>query len=103
MKYRKKPVVIDAELWKIHGDHPKVEVYNYRRSGVSSLSLTVCAHCGSDIHMKMGSSALHTHGWIDTLEGGYIVCPGDMIIEGVAGEYYPCKPDIFNLTYEIAE
>jgi hypothetical protein len=43
------------------------------------------------------------HGWIDTLEGGHIVCPGDWIIRGVKGELYPCKPDIFVATYEQVE
>jgi len=45
---------------------------------------------------------MHNHGWIDTLEGGHIVCPGDWIITGVKGENYPCKPDIFEATYDIA-
>lgn len=45
---------------------------------------------------------MHEHGWIDTLEGGHIVCPGDWIITGVNGERYPCKPDIFAKTYEDA-
>jgi len=45
---------------------------------------------------------MHVHGWIDTLEGGHIVCPGDWIITGVAGENYPCKPKIFAATYEPA-
>lgn len=43
---------------------------------------------------------MHVHGWIDTLEGGHIVCPGDWIIKGIKGEFYPCKPDIFEATYE---
>jgi hypothetical protein len=43
---------------------------------------------------------MHVHGWVDTLEGGHIVCPGDYIITGVKGEHYPCKPDIFAMTYE---
>ena len=43
---------------------------------------------------------MHDHGWIDTLEGGHIVCPGDWIITGVKGERYPCKPDIFAARYE---
>jgi len=43
---------------------------------------------------------MHEHGWIDTLEDGHNVCPGDWIITGVKGEYYPCKPDIFEETYE---
>ena len=36
------------------------------------------------------------------MEGGHIVSPGDWIIKGVQGEFYPCKPDIFAATYEIA-
>lgn len=54
----------------------------------------VCDHCGH---------VMHEHGWIDTLEGGHIVCPGDWVITGVAGERYPCKPDIFEATYTPAE
>jgi hypothetical protein len=52
---------------------------------------TSCRHC---------SLAMHVHGWIDTLEGGHIVCPGDWIIRGIRGEHYPVKPDIFEATYE---
>lgn len=37
---------------------------------------------------------------IETLEGNITASPGDWIIEGVHGEYYPCKPDIFEKTYE---
>ena len=47
---------------------------------------TVCKHCGC---------VMHDHGWIDTLEGGHIVCPGDWIITGVKGKRWPVKPDIF--------
>lgn len=39
--------------------------------------------------------------YISTLEGAMTVSHGDYIIEGVNGEYYPCKPDIFKKTYEI--
>jgi hypothetical protein len=101
-KYRKKPVVIEATQWWKNGDHPedgyethptegwryegKVVCY-FHRPGVPSDS--ICSHC----HRHMQS-----HGWIDTLEGGHIVCPGDWIITGVAGEKYPCKPDIFAAT-----
>jgi len=52
---------------------------------------TICPSCGNPMHV---------HGWIKTLEGGHIVCPGDWIITGVKGERYPCKPDIFAMTYE---
>jgi hypothetical protein len=37
---------------------------------------------------------------IETLEGNHIVSIGDWIIQGVKGEFYPCKPDIFEMTYE---
>ena len=40
---------------------------------------------------------------IHTLEGDHIASPGDWIIRGVKGELYPCKPDIFELTYEAVE
>lgn len=40
--------------------------------------------------------------YIETLEGKMIVTPGDMVITGVAGEKYACKPDIFEKTYERA-
>ena len=91
-KYRKKPVVIDAYEWRevsafdLDTDR---DVDYYRTPDLDSQK--ECEHCG-DI--------MHNHGWIDTLEGGHIVCPGDMVITGVKGEFYPCKPDIFALTYE---
>jgi hypothetical protein len=40
---------------------------------------------------------------IQTLEGEMAAQPGDYIIKGVQGEFYPCKPDIFEATYEAAE
>lgn len=107
MRYRKRPVVIDASQWFKNGDHPhdgnerfekgiyKGQKYEglvvryYRTPALDGQS--VCKHC-ADI--------MHNHGWIDTLEGGHIVCPGDWIITGVKGERYPCKPDVFEATYE---
>lgn len=38
---------------------------------------------------------------IPTLEGNHIASPGDFIVRGVDGEYYPCKPDIFRETYDL--
>lgn len=78
-KYRKKPVVIEATQWFKDGDHYAVSNYETH-----------------DPTMK-------GHGWVNTLEGGHIVTPGDYIITGVKGEHYPCKPDIFEMTYEVAE
>lgn len=86
-KYRKKPTVVEASQWFAAYDHAMV--HRFQRPDVSDTSQ--CRHCGR---------IMHTHGWIDTLEGGHIVCPGDWIITGIAGEHYPCKPDIFAETYE---
>ena len=85
-QYRKKPLVIEATQWFKNGDHPEV-----RRMEVGSDRL--CEQCGKP---------MHEHGWIGTLEGVCVVCPGDWIITGVKGETYPCKPDIFAATYEVA-
>lgn len=90
-RYRKKPVIIHAAQWLRPGDLEEiVEPYRCpRRDGDQP-----CKHCG---RLK------EDHGWIRTLEGGHIVCPGDYIIRGVEGEHYPCKPQIFEATYETVE
>jgi len=62
----------------------------FRRPGMTVVHVTA-KDCGR---------IMDDHGWIDTLEGGHIVCPGDWVITGVQGEHYPCKPDIFEATYE---
>lgn len=77
-KYRKKPVVIEAMRWT--GDNEK-EVYSF---------------VGSKYYTKAGTL------FIETLEGDHIASVGDYIIKGVNGEFYPCKPDIFEKTYELA-
>ena len=104
-KYIKKPVVIEATQWWKNGDHPEDKCYfdanlppDYLTEGMvvryfrhPEISGTrTCEKCG-DI--------MHNHGWIDTLEGGHIVCPGDWIITGVKGENYPIKDSIFRETY----
>lgn len=73
-KFRKKPVIVEAEQW-----FPDKEVAG------------VC-RCSSD---ECGRSP-HVH----TLEGALRVSDGDFIITGVQQEKYPCKPDIFAATYE---
>jgi len=110
MRFKKKPVIIEATQWFKNGDHPQdghpwvsntegdpvpVEgkVVRYFRSPQVKGDKT-CAMC---------NNIFHDHGWVDTLEGGHIVCLGDWIITGVKGEHYPCKPDIFAMTYEPAE
>ena len=80
MKYRKKPLIIDAEQFLSTATLPF-----YDRG--------ICKFDGS-----------RGRWYMDTLEGPVFLCAGDWIVRGVAGEYYPCKPDIFRITYEaIAE
>jgi len=83
-KFRKKPVVIEAVQFI-----PE-DVY-----GVLSF-LDGC----NGWHMEGGEGKGIV---IPTLEGEHVASPGDWIIRGVKGEYYPCKPDIFALTYEPAD
>lgn len=100
MRFRKKPVVIEASQWFKNGDHPAdvslvgregAVVRYYRHPNVPGDK--PCEQCGKPHDI---------HGWIDTLEQGHRVCPGDWIITGVKGERYPCKPDIFAATYDPA-
>lgn len=42
-------------------------------------------------------------GYVNTLEGGVYATYGDYIIKGVDGEFYPCKPSVFEKTYELVE
>jgi hypothetical protein len=118
MKFVKKPVVIEATQWFKNGDHPddyihamhgigpdgneKVFSANERREGNWEGDIVQYYRTPNDDGRRTCEKCLnimHDHGWIDTLEGGHTVCPGDWIITGVKGERYPCKPDIFELTY----
>lgn len=83
MKYRKKPVVIDAIRWS-----------GKNTDEIDNFSNSQCIHV--------------THGGIEmleiyTLEGVMKALVGDFIIRGIEGEYYPCKPQIFEATYEAVE
>jgi len=109
--YRKMPVVVTASQWDTHADHPDVKRWLYPTVNPVTGSIS-CApdaiamddmrHC--DVPEKFRRSTcthpMSEHGWIDTMEGGHTVCPGDFIIRGVQDELYPCKPDIFHQTYE---
>ena len=83
MKYRKKPVVIEAIRYLQNEDN---------RQEVSDF-------VGKWLERKVQPYGLV----ISTLEGEMICAPGDWIIKGVKGEFYPCKPDIFEATYEKVE
>jgi hypothetical protein len=89
MKFRKRPIVIDAVQWFQQGDNENVTQFDYVHS-----DHVECEKC---------YKLMADHGWVKTFEGGHIVCPNDWIITGVQGEKYPCKPDIFEKTYEKVE
>jgi hypothetical protein len=104
-QYRKKPVVIDATQWFRNGDHPDDYVGQMdqaKREGWEGAVVRYFRHPNLDGQHECEKCGviMHDHGWIDTLEDGHNVCPGDWIITGIAGERYPCKPDIFAATYE---
>jgi hypothetical protein len=86
-KFRKKPVVIEArQLPDIRGHlSSSDDAREFER---------VREWCGGD--RKDASIVIHT------LEGDHLAAPGDYVIQGVQGEFYPCKPDIFRQTYEPA-
>ncbi len=90
-KYRKKPVVIEARQW----------------DGSPDIAFEICDWIRSEKGSSSYKSAAANGGveWfsIKTLEGHHKVSPGDFIIKGVQGEFYPCKPDIFEATYELVE
>jgi hypothetical protein len=82
MKFRKKPVVIEAEQFIERNGNRLPFVEGHRRG---------------PLYFRDG------RWWVNTLEGPLCVSNGDWIIKGVKGEFYPCKPDIFEQTYERVE
>lgn len=75
MKFRKKPVVVEAVRFTVNFDE-------------------IEAFVGGDAEWRGGELV------VATLEGPLRASPGDWIIKGIKGEFYPCKPDIFAQTYE---
>lgn len=85
MKYRKKPIVIEAVQW--NGTYGHVLEFT---GGLPNM-ISYPGGNGSEYIV------------IRTLEGEMTLRNGDWIIKGVKGEFYPCKPDIFEATYEAVE
>lgn len=84
-KFRKKPVEIEAR--QFNNDADSYHVMTWVNDGQHA--------AGRQLAQWHADSLL-----IPTLEGTHIASPGDWIIRGVAGEFYPCKPDIFAATYD---
>ena len=85
-KYRKKPVVIDA--WQFTKENYKEGAPLFIRQ---ANDVELWSQYGGDV----------IGGEIETLEGVMTISENDYIIKGVHGEFYPCKPDIFEATYEV--
>ena len=83
-KFKKRPIIIDAIQW----------------DGTTIGAINIL---GTKEFKEINGTIPEGSVWrISTLEGGHNASPNDWIIRGVKGEYYPCKPDIFELTYEPA-
>ncbi len=84
MKYRKKPVVIEAIQLK-NNNVSKI------LSWIGGEGIVSGGYDNEDMPFI----------YIETLEGTIIAIENDWIIKGIKGEFYPCKPDIFEMTYEL--
>lgn len=93
-KYKKKPVVIEA--FKYDGDLINKEGYYYVPAWAAKANIEGKIYY-DDFESNPGEL------FIKTLEGNHHASVGDYIIQGVNGEIYPCKPDIFDKTYEKVE
>lgn len=99
-KFRKKPVIIEAVEWT---GKNVIEVYNFLENKNEDSSMNIPTS-GKNFFVDMNNGTAVTGTLkIRTLEGDMIAAHGDYIIKGVKGEFYPCKPDIFEVTYETVE
>lgn len=92
MKYRKKPVVIEAIQWN------GLNLEEIKDFVGKDLEYNIL-----DTAWEVGKGVPHVIMKIHTLEGDHECTVGDFIIKGVNGEFYPCKSDIFEKTYEATE
>lgn len=83
-EFRKKPVVIEAMQYAFDDETRFAEEAQDDIADFMDANIVVSGDCII----------------IPTLEGDMLASPGDWIIKGVKGEFYPCKPDIFEATYE---
>lgn len=95
MKYRKKPIVVEAEVYRegLEDDFDTIVA-----SGKKYLGWPVKRKNNEIVPIDYALVP-----YINTLEGKHYISKGDYIITGVKGERYPCKPDIFKATYEPVE
>lgn len=95
MKFRKKPVIIEAMLFK--GPQIALSDIDYALAFDDWCASQPCTN--DNPRLRYVGSTIE----VQTIEGVMVAQPGDWIIRGIKGELYPCKPDIFAETYEPAE
>ena len=89
LKYRKKPVVVEAMEFRTNNEPEPVNmdaVVKWITDNGGS-----ARHDGTDIYIRT----------LESGDGAHIASCGDFIIRGIKGEFYPCKPDIFHATYDL--
>lgn len=112
MKFRKRPLIVEAFQWFKNGDHPKDF---FLEGGDNSESALAARHQmgweGQVVKCYPRSTAegsvacgrckkpIHEHGWLD-VSGGQFICSGDWIVTGTNGEYYRWRADNFEATFE---
>ena len=94
MKYRKKPVEIEAVEWTGKNEREMYEFLTVKIDTIPTLEEDTFRIDLVNGGCQVGNLI------IKTLEGDHRANIGDYVIKGVKGEYYPCKPDIFKMTYE---
>lgn len=107
--FRKKPVVIEAERVPEFPHPPFEATGGCAVSKYVEKCIALAEWCGGVSHMMRNEEDFPNdpdyvnHILISTLEGDMKALPGDWIIKGISGEFYPCKPDIFEATYELVD
>ena len=104
-KFRKKPVVIDAVLYNGWEwvDDVHTPMFDGSFEGPEWLADAQALDESEAGAVFLDLDSEQPELTIVTLEGNHLARVGDWIIRGIAGELYPCKPDIFEATYELAE
>lgn len=109
-QFKRNPVMVQAHRWFRNGDHPNDNCELFTDSDGSPFMgegkvVRYYRHPNIPGHQKCPQckNTIHIHGWIDRPGEGRVVCPGDWIVNDVAGEFWPCKPDIFDITYQVVK
>lgn len=95
-RFRKKPVVIEAVQWTGENHREMFDFLTWNQWDKQYMTAS-----GDNFyidHAKVQGGLI-----IKTLEGEHVATIGDFIIKGVKGEFYPCKPEIFEATYDVYE